>query len=57
MPDRPARSVGKSREGEVIDYHFNFKLNVTATIDEKKLRKLIEDELKKLSTAVTNKTR
>lgn len=57
MADRPARSVARSREVEVIDYHFNFKLNVTATIDEKKLRKLIEDELKKLSSAITNKTR
>lgn len=57
MPDRPARSVAKNRDGEVIDYHFNFKLVVTATVDEKQLRKLIEAEIKKFSTAVVNKTR
>jgi hypothetical protein len=57
MADRPARSVTKSRDAEVIDYHFNITLNVTATLDEKRLRKLIDEELVKLKSAVAAKIR
>ena len=57
MPERPARSVAKTRDGEVIDYHFNVTLNVTATLDDKRLRKLIDEELVKLKSAVAAKTR
>jgi hypothetical protein len=48
--DPPTRSKGQT--GQVIDYHFEIKINVVSYFDEKRLRKLIEDELKQLRAAV-----
>jgi hypothetical protein len=52
---RPARQVTQSGDREVIEYHFKIEINVVSHLDEKRLRKLIEDELVRLKAAVMSK--
>ncbi|MGN6110889.1 MAG: hypothetical protein ACTHU0_37655 [Kofleriaceae bacterium] len=52
---RPARQVAHSGDREVIDYHFKIEINVVSHFDEKRLRKLIDDELVRLKAAVVSK--
>jgi hypothetical protein len=54
--DRPARVSRHQGHREVIEYHFTVTINVTAGVDEKLLRKLIDGEIRKLAATVTSKT-
>jgi hypothetical protein len=52
---RPARVLTPSGDREVIEYYFKIDINVASHFDEKRLRKLVEDELVRLKAAVIGK--
>jgi hypothetical protein len=52
---RPVRQPAQGGDRDVIEYHFKIDINVASHVDEKRLRKLIEDELVRLKAAVMSK--
>lgn len=49
---RPDRRESHAGGREVVDYHFNITINVVSGVDEKRLRKLVDDEFAKLRAAL-----
>lgn len=52
---RPPRQVTQAGDREVVEYHFKVDVTVATHIDEKRLRKLIEDELLRVKAAMVGK--
>ena len=49
---RPERLESHGGGREVVDYHFNITINVVSGVDEKRVRKLVDDEFAKLKAAI-----
>jgi hypothetical protein len=52
-PTKPA--PGQAHESDVVEYYFHVEIDVTAEIDEARLRQLIGVEFAKLATAVKSR--
>jgi hypothetical protein len=52
-PTKPA--PGQAHESDVVEYYFHVEIDVTAEIDEARLRQLIGVEFAKLASAVKSR--